>query len=112
MAMRFKPSYRGIGQMLCADFMIAEMDVRAHRVMAQAIATAPVDEDLDDEHRGRYKARFKVTSGIRPGSRGGRKRRAFGRVTNDAPEAIDVEFGTHTTPRHRILGRALLAARD
>lgn len=112
MAARFKPSYRGIGQMLCADFMIAHMLVRAERVLAAAVADAPVDADQDDEHRGRYKASFKVTSGIRPGSRGGRKRRAFGRVTNDAPESIDVELGTRTTPRHRTLGRALLAARD
>lgn len=111
MAARFKPSYRGIGQMLCADFMIAEMDRRAHRVLAAAQSFAPVDEDLDDEHRGRYKASFKVTSGIRPGG-GGRKRRAFGRVTNDAPEALDVEYGNRNTPRHRVLGRALMAARD
>lgn len=112
MSMRFKPSYRGIGQMLIMPELQANMIARAERVATQARATAPVDADPDDAHRGRYKASFKVTGGIRKGSRGGRRRRAYGRVTNNAPEALDVEYGTPYTARHRTLGRALMAARD
>lgn len=106
MAASYRASYTGIGELLCAPFMVAEMRRRAERVKALAEATAPVDDDPHNKHRGRYKRSFSVESGIRVG----KTRRAYGRVLNDAPEAYYVEYGNVNTPRHRILGRALEAA--
>lgn len=107
MAQGFNTNYRGVGDMLRSDFMVAEMRKRAEKVRAQAEATAPVD--TGGPHPGRYKGSFAVESGIR--SQDG-DRRAYGRVTNDAPEAFFVEFGTKNNPRHRTLGKALDAAKD
>jgi hypothetical protein len=89
---------------LCAPWMVAEMKRRAELVAAAAVASAPVDED--GPHPGRYKGAFSVESGVRTG----KTTRAYGRVTNDAPEARFVEFGTRNNPRHRTLGKALDAA--
>lgn len=95
--------------MLRSEFMQEAMEARAARVKALAEFTAPVD--VDDDHPGLYKASFELSSGVRAGKRGGRSRRAYGRVTNHAPYALDVEYGTRDTPRHRTLGRALEAAK-
>lgn len=117
MVSRFKPSRKGIGELLRADFIVADMIARAERVKAVAEAYAPVDAGSD--HPGRYKASFSVSGGVRGASysrenalpRGvagpqgprvqGRTRRAYGRVTNSAPEAIWVEYGRgeYTTTR-------------
>lgn len=123
----FKGSYRGIGELLRADFIVADMIARAERVKAVAEAYAPVDAESD--HPGRYKESFKVSGGVRAGKRGGRTRRAYGRVTNTAPEAFWVEYGrgeyttTRTTrdgktytvviarmPAQRVMARALYTA--
>jgi hypothetical protein len=101
----FRPDYKGIGDMLTAAGMRADMRRRADNVAAEAEATAPV---YPGPTGGQYKRSFTVSSGVRPG----RSRRAFGRVTNDAPEAFYVEYGTRNNPRHRTLGRALDAAKD
>jgi hypothetical protein len=103
MATRFKGDYEGIGLMLCAPWMVADMRRRALAVKAFAEATAPVART--GEHRGRYKASFRVESGIRVG----KTKRAYGRVINDAPEAIIVEYGNRNTPRHATLRKALEA---
>jgi hypothetical protein len=102
----YEASYTGIGEMLVAPFMVAEMRRRAEKVKAAAEAAAPVDEG--GTHPGRYKASFHVDSGVREG----KTRRAYGEVTNDSPEAFYVEYGTKKTPRHRTLGTALDAAKD
>lgn len=99
---RFRASYRGIGRMIRSPEMRAEMRRRAEKVKAAAEATAPVDS-------GEYKASFKVTSGARGGFR---KDRAYGRVTNTAPHAFYVEYGTSSTRAHHTLRRALRAAGD
>jgi hypothetical protein len=104
--MAFRWDYKGGGEMLTMPGMVAEMRRRAENVMGEAEATAPVGQG---RHAGRYKRSFSVSSGIRGE---GRSRRAFGRVTNDAPEALYVEYGNRNTPRHRTLGRALDAAKD
>jgi hypothetical protein len=106
MGARYKASYAGIGEMLCAPGMVADMRRRAEAVQAVAENSAPVART--GAHRGRYKAAFRVSSGIREG----RTRRAYGRVSNDAPEALIVEYGNRNTPRHRTLGRALDAAKE
>lgn len=106
---RFDASYSGIGEMLRSEFMQHEMRRRADKVKAEAVSRAPVGLPSEpDEHSGRYKASFTVESGVRPAA-GRRKARAYGRVTNTAPEALEVEYGWHKTPKYRILGRALNA---
>jgi hypothetical protein len=107
MTANFEGDYRGIGEMLCSEEMQAEMHRRADKIAVAAEADAPVGP-ASDPHRGRYKASFTVGSGVQEG----KTRRAYGRVTNDAPEAIYVEYGNKNTDAHHTLGRALDAAKD
>lgn len=102
----FRPSYRGIGDLLTADFMQAEMVRRAEKVKALAESTAPDAAPLGVG----YKYEFRVTGGIKESKKG--TKRAVGRVTNDSEHAMWVEFGGQNTPAHRTLGRALRAAGD
>jgi hypothetical protein len=100
----YKADYEGIGLMLCAPWMVADMRERAEKVKEIAEDIAPVARTGD--HRGRYKASFRVESGVREATRK-RTKRAYGRVINDAPEAYIVEFGNKNTPRHATLRNAL-----
>lgn len=102
----FRPSYKGIGEMLTAEFMQAEMLRRAEQVKARAQATAPDATPLGEG----YKFEFKASAGVKTSKKG--TRRAFGRVTNDSDHAIWVEYGGQNTPAHRTLGRALNTAGD
>ena len=102
----YNPSYKGIGDLLTAEFMQAEMLRRAEKVKAEAQATAP---DAPPYGEG-YKYEFKVEGGIKESKKG--TKRAVGRVTNDSEHAIWVEYGGQQTPAHRTLGRALNAAKD
>jgi hypothetical protein len=104
--MAFRWDYKGGGEMLTMPGMQADMRRRAENVMGEAETTAPVGQG---RHAGRYRDSFSVSSGIRGQ---GRSRRAFGRVTNDAPEAPYVEYGSIHNDRYRTLGRALDAAKD
>jgi hypothetical protein len=116
----FNASYEGIGELLKSPMIEAEMRARAEQVAALAEASAPVDPTSG--HPGRYKGAFSVSSGVKPD-------RAYGRVENTAPEAIEVEYGRgeYTTTRttadgktytvtigamdgHRTLGKALFNA--
>jgi len=96
--------YEGLGQLLRSPEMQAAMHTLAVGFMQRAIATAPVDED--GPHPGRYKASFRVESGVQHNTTA----RAYGRVINDSPEAFFVEFGTKNNPRHRTLGKAFGAS--
>lgn len=102
MASRFRPSYAGIGRMIRSPQMQAEMRRRAEKVARRAQAFAPVET-------GEYKSSFEVSSGARGGFR---RDRAYGRVTNTAPHAVFVEFGSSTVHAHHTLRRALRAAGD
>lgn len=102
----YRPSYEGIGELLKSPGMEAAMLAKANKVAARAEATAPVDET--GPHPGRYKAAFSVSSGVKHA----KTSRAYGRVTNDSPEAFFVEYGTKNNPRHRTLGKALDAVRE
>lgn len=103
MASRYKHNYKAFDlEVLCAGFMVEEMRSRAERVKDAAEATAPDATPLGVG----YKYQFSVSSGIQTH----KTTRAFGRVTNDSPHAIFVEFGGKETPAHRTLGRALDAA--
>lgn len=99
---RVKAKYSGIGRMIRSPWMQAEMRRRAEKVKALAEATAPVET-------GQYKGSFAVSSGARGGFR---KDRAYGRVTNDAPHAFLVEFGSSKVRAHHTLRRSLRAAGD
>lgn len=99
--MAYRKDYRGVGEMLRAPWMVAEMHRRASLVAERARVTAP-------RQSGRYAEGFEVSSGVRTG----RSPRAFGRVTNQTPYARHVEFGTEDTAAHRTLRRALDAARE
>lgn len=101
MATNVRINYRGVGEMLCSPWMVAEMHRRAERVAERARVTAP-------HSSGQFAASFEVSSGIRQA----RTRRAYGRVTNTDPAARYIEFGTEDTPAHRTLGRALAAAKE
>lgn len=101
MASKFTADYQGIGEMLRAPFMQDAMHERILKAKDLAEALAPVD--AKSPHAGRYKASFFVTSGVREG----KSSRAFGRLTNTAPEALAVEFGTENNPAHHTLVRSL-----
>jgi hypothetical protein len=102
----YKPSYKGIGELLTSEFMQAEMLRRAEKVKALAEATAPDAPPLGVG----YKEDFEVSSGVKTSKKG--TKRAYGRVTNTSDHAVFVEYGGQNTPAHRTLGRALRAAGD
>lgn len=102
-------SYEGIGEMLCADFMVADMHARAEKIAAEARATSPVGPAKDGNH---YIDSFEVSSHVREGD----SRRAEGVVTNTSQHAAAIEFGNHRTRKetigaHHVLGRAIDAGR-
>lgn len=107
-------------QVLCAPWMVEEMRSRAEKMKAFAIAEAPFDaDDPDGVH---YRDSFEVEAGIRE-SPPFKTRRAYGRLKNtDLPTALFVEYGFGggvdkngrrypSFHRHRVMGRALDAAR-
>jgi hypothetical protein len=103
--MSFHANYRGIGEMLCSDWMVDEMHRRAERAKVLAEIIAPVDPD--SPHAGRYKASFHVESGVQHR----KTSRAYDRLINDAPEAFFVEYGTKNNPAHHVMMKALDALR-
>jgi hypothetical protein len=103
-----KLSKAGIGEMLRADFMVAEMGRRAEVGKLVAEAIAPVYREKDK--RGRFKDSFYTRTST---SGGYKKDRAAGYLGNNHPAAFQIETGTIDTPAHRTLRIALEAmARD
>jgi bacteriophage HK97-gp10 putative tail-component len=100
----FNASYKGIGELLVADFIRAEMVRRAGKVLVRARATAPDYEPLGVG----YVDEFELTSGTKVSKKG--TRRAVATVRNGSKHALYVEFGGQNTPAHRTLGRALSEA--
>lgn len=98
MASTFDPSFQGIGEMLRADFIQAEMQRRAGKGMEFAVSTAPFDPHSKDGTH--YKEQFRVDA--RP-----RVDRACAALVNDDPAAFQIEVGTSDTPAHRTMTRAL-----
>lgn len=101
MAAKFRASYAGIGELIRSAAMEEAMRELAERIKSKAEADAPVGDPRTDPHAGRYRDSFKVSSG----REGGRKKdRAYGQVSNSAPEAFYVEYGTSKTEgRHTLL---------
>jgi hypothetical protein len=101
---KFTASYTGIGEMLCAPFMVADMAIRAEKGMALGQLIAPVYHGRGgDPHRGRYRASFVMEAGVRQR----KTRRAYGRVSNLAPEAFYVEYGTRNNEAHHVMLKVL-----
>lgn len=105
---KFTADYEGIGAMLRSDFMESEMRRRAEKVAMRARDTAPVGDTENDPHAGRYKESFRVSSGVQHFQTS----RAYGEVSNDAPEARIVEWGDSNTDAYHTLLAALAAAGD
>lgn len=98
MGSTFNAYYDGIGEMLRAEYMQADMDRRAELGKEFAEAAAPYDAtDSDGDH---YRDHFHVEHGER-------KDRASARLVNDHKAAFQIEVGTSDTPAHRTLTRAL-----
>lgn len=105
MPAKFKMSRKGVGQLLRSRMIEADMLYRAEKIDAVAEATSPVGGPADP-HRGMYKAGWVVTST----SRGGRRRdRAIATVTNTAPHAAWVEWGTEKYAGRHVLLQAAQA---
>ncbi len=99
---RFDASYAGIGEMLNAEFMQAEMLRRANAGQNFAASIAPFDEKSTDGSH--YIAGFKTSSG----THGGHEHdRAYGRLENTDGAALWVEIGSKHNAAHHVLGRAL-----
>lgn len=105
---RYEASYEGIGDMLTAPFMQAEMRRRAE--VGKAWAEARANREAIDS--GKYADSFEVDSGIQTSANG--TRRAFGELRNTDPKSFVVEFGSGpdrpqggSSPAHRILLGAL-----
>lgn len=101
---RFNASYKGIGDLLTADFIRAEMVRRAEKVLARAKATAP---DYRPFGIG-YTDDFELTVGVKRSKKGTKRARAT--VRNKSEHALWVEMGGKNTPKHRTLGKALSEA--
>lgn len=97
--MKYTPNYAGVAEILVGEPMKRAMVAHAEQIKAVAEAISP-------EETGRYKASFRINSGVMDIH----GMRAYAEVENTAPYALHVEYGDGHTPRHRVLGRALGAA--
>lgn len=100
--MEFDADYAGIGELLRADFMQAEMLRRVEKGKALAEVIAPRDT-------GQFAASFHTSVNSHGGAR---HDRAEGVLTNDDPAALSIETGTNDTPAHRTLRKSLDAMKD
>jgi hypothetical protein len=98
---------RGMGELLRSEMMLRVVVRRAELIRALAEATAPVGDERDP-HRGRYKASFHIRSSRRGGAT---RDRAEAIVSNDAPEAVFVEWGHYGREPYHTLFRAGTEAR-
>lgn len=96
MATHYRHDYEAFGRLVVnSPMMQAAMRARAEKVQELFIATAPVSDEPDDEHRSRYKDSSRVESGVGLVVELGA--RAYGRVVVDDPDAMSIEYG-HTAP--------------
>lgn len=109
---RFRPSRRGIGELLRSPGTRMAVLRVAVAIEAEAIATAPVGTPPDDPHPGLYKRSFSITSRVTR-TRGGRRVVAY--VRNMAPHAARVEYGAEGGrggAHHTLMRAALTGARS
>ena len=105
----FQASYKGIGELLRSDEMLAEMERRGKKMLELARAIAPVGTPPDDKHPGAYKESLKLELSKRGGAR---RDRAEVQLIADVPYAFQIEHGTGKTEGHHTLVKSLDAARD
>lgn len=99
----YTPDHQGFGKFLNSDILKRAVEDVAHAIEAHAIAIAPVGPPTDP-HAGRYKASFVVRSHSHGGAK---KDRAEAIVSNVAPEALYVEYGSAgAEPYHTLLRAA------
>lgn len=102
MASQFTLSYKGVGEMLRSEEMVAAMGALGEKVKERAETIAPVAKS--GPHPGRYKESFEVETT----NRGGYEHdRARARIRNFAPEGLWVEVGSKHNRAHHVLKRAL-----
>ena len=100
----YTPNHAGMLVLLNSDMLMDVVEHTARQIMGRAIAMAPVGDPIEDEHVGRYKASFHMTSHIFGGATGDR---AEAIVYNDSPEAVQVEYGHRgSEPYHTLLRAA------
>lgn len=105
---RYTPDHAGMDEFLNSDILLRVVEDRARAIKTYAEATAPVGL-VNDPHPGRYKASFTMRSHTHGGAKNDR---AEAIVSNIAPEAIFVEFGTHgREPYHTLLRAAVEGGR-
>lgn len=98
-------SYEGLGLMLNAPWMEAEMKRRIDNVEAHAVSIAPVGKEAEDPHAGRYKDSFSTDSGVYGGPN---NNRAWAALENDSPEALYVEYGNRGAEPYGTMLKALV----
>lgn len=91
----FKPDHAAIASLVEADFVQADLNERADRVVAAAKATARVDT-------GRYRDSIHTEDGPRGSVV----------VASDVEYAVFLELGTSKMPADHTISNALDAARD
>ena len=103
MAVKFVRNDVSIEALLQSEGIGRAMVSEAEAVRAAAEAAAPKrDRVLSDAYRVEA-----VTATVKT-RRNGSSRRAAGRVTNDAPHAVPVEFGHFTADGRRVAGHHTL----
>ncbi|MBS4999075.1 MAG: hypothetical protein KHZ32_03450 [Actinomyces sp.] len=103
MAVKFVRNDASIEALLQSEAISRAMVSEAEAVRAAAAAAAPKRERVLAEA---YKVEA-VTATVKT-RRNGSSRRAAGRVINDAPHAVPVEFGHFTADGRRVPGRHTL----
>lgn len=102
----YRPSFKGLAELLRSPEMVAQMEAVAERGKAYAESIAP-------RHTGDYASRFSVASSRNGGVH---HDRAVAYLINDDPASLSIEYGTGEpngtrTPKHRTLGRTIDALR-
>jgi len=94
----YEPDEAGLAQLRQADFVVDEMQRRVDLVKGRG-------EDISPVRTGEYKASWHSESGVRDGE-------AYGEVSNTAPHAVFLEYGTRYMDAQHPMGRAIDAAKD
>ncbi len=98
----FKPSFRGISDMLNSEATIgAGLLAAGHLVQAEAEATAPFDPTSNGRH---FKSSFSAHLVTDHGRRGSR---LAAEIYSTDPDGLHIETGTAHSPAHDTLNHAL-----
>lgn len=104
MTASYRPDRRGMAQLLNSDGMLAVMEQIGLQIMHRAEDIAPVGGPADP-HSGRYRESFKLEVHKHGGAT---HDRAEAVVSNTAPEALFVEYGSYGPEPYHVLFRAAM----